>query len=100
MGSHADGMVALVDAVLSSRRMREDSLNSLRENLFTTMKQIQTDHMEMATNQRNQLGAFMNDLRSAVGTLRSECQDAKREAQADNRAAHAAWFGPRPKKRK
>lgn len=100
MGMHADGMIALVDAVLSSRRMRAESLNSLREDLFSTMNKFRADHMEMATQQKNHLCSFMTDLRTAVGTLRSECQEAKREAQADNRAAHAAWFGPRPSKKR
>lgn len=101
MQTRADGMVSLVDAVLSSRKGREDRLNDLREETFATMNKFRADHKEMANGLKNQLGGFMADLRSTVGSFVKECQEQKRALHADNQAAHAAWFGPRtPKKRK
>lgn len=101
MGIFTDGMMNLVDEIHTSHKTRESDLNSLREDLFATMEKFRADHTEMAAQQKQQLCAFMTDLRTAVNSLKMECAEERKELQGDLRGAHAAWFGPKtPKKRK
>ncbi len=93
MAKFADEVRTLVDNIHTSHKERATTLEKLCGDTHSKLQEFQSAHKQMATEQQNRLAAFASGLRAGVATQR-------KEFQAENEGAHAAWFGKPSKKRK
>ena len=84
--SRSEDLGHLVDEIATLRNGRVELLGALRAGVCEMRAGFCKAHAHMAKKTRAELKAFVSDLRETVNGLRAGFQ-------ADNAAAHLAWFG-------
>jgi hypothetical protein len=79
-------MRALHDDIHKSHAERTSGLQTLFESTDQLLQQFDSDHERIAIEQGNQLRGFVSGLQDTVAATR-------KEFQADNAEAQAAWLG-------
>ena len=87
--SRGEDVGRLRDEIATWRTARKELVGNLRDAVCEMRAGFCKDHAHMAKKTRAGLKAFVSDLRENVKGLREGFQ-------ADNAAAHLAWYGPRP----
>ena len=85
--SRGEDLSRLRDEITTLRNGRVELLGALRAGVCEMRAGFCKAHAHMAKKTRAELKAFVSDLRETVNGLRAGFQ-------ADNAAAHLAWFGP------